>query len=179
MNYELETLAQTAAPQLEPAELHGTVCGMAAARPMQFELPALVDLLGTDVLSDTDSVQAFVAATLDEYFAQDMEFQALIPDDDTPLAQRIVGLATWCAGFLSGFGAACAVPYQSLADEIQELIRDFISISGLSEDEEESDHNEASLMEVYEYVRVGAVLALAIMLEEGGEAADEDEGPTH
>lgn len=173
MNDELHALALAASPAVEPAELHGTVCGMAAGNPTEFQLGALVDLLGTDMLNDETSVQNFVAASLDDYFSQDMEFNPLIPDDENALGERLVGLASWCAGFLSGFGAGCQTPFKELADELQELIRDFVSISGLSEDEVENEQNEASFMEVFEYVRVGAVLALAIMAEDAGDAEEE------
>ncbi len=162
---------------MEPSELHGLVCGLAAARPTSFSLPELVDLAGTDLLTDEEAVREFVTATLDGLFAQDMEFGLVIPDDEEPLADRLAGLAIWTAGFLSGFGAGAAGAELQLAElppDVQELLRDFASISALDEAVEGNEQDEASFMEIYEYVRVAAVLALTLMHERSeGDDADE------
>ena len=129
-------------------------------------MPDFVDLVGTDGLTDEESAQAFVAATLDQLHAQDMEFHLLIPDDDEPLSERVTATGSWCAAFLSGFGVGVAqreIELKMLPDDVQELLRDFAALSGIDDEVEESDQDETSFMEIYEYVRVAAILAHTLM----------------
>jgi len=171
---ELLNKAIAASSYIEPAELHGLVCGLAASNPGTFSMPDFVDLVGTDGLTDEESAQAFVAATLDQLHAQDMEFHLLIPDDDEPLSERVTATGSWCAAFLSAFGAGVAqreIELKMLPDDVQELLRDFAALSGIDDDVEESDQDEASFMEIYEYIRVAAILAHTLMQ---GDESDPD-----
>ncbi len=183
MNPELLSKAQAASELIEPSDFHGTVCGLAAANPHTFSLPLLIDLLGTDALNDESSTQEFVGATLDELFAENLEFQPLLPDDDEPIQARLAGLGGWCAGFLSGFGAAVEVSERELPDQVGEVLRDFINISGLDEESYEDDgseENEQDYMELFEYVRVGSILVVTLMAEITDDAsASEDDETVH
>lgn len=181
---ELQAQALRASAMIDPAELHGMVCGMAASRPAQFSLPELVDLAGEDALTDEVAVREFVTSTLDQMHAQDMEFYLLIPDDDNLISARLEGLASWTAAFLTGFGAGVAALDQHIAElpmDVQEILRDFASISALDTDSAEADdgsnEDEASFVELYEYVRVAAVLTLAMMDPDAG--APDDAEPVH
>jgi len=186
---DLEILAREASSVLSPWELHGLVCGMASAAPAEFNLAELVQLAGTDALTDEAAVTRFVGDTLDVLYSPDMDFQPLVEDDETPLGQRLSSLAQWCAGFLSGFGAGVSAQTtegsasgNNLPIDVQEMLRDFTSISAFDEDDveagEDGEQDEASFMEIFEYVRVAAILAMTLMAEraeaghEGG--LDED-----
>lgn len=174
MDPELLNKAIAASSHIEPAELHGMVCGLAASNPGTFSMPEFVDLVGTDGLTDEETAQDFVAATLDQLHAQDMEFHLLIPDDDEPLGERVLATGTWCAAFLSGFGAGVAyreIELKMLPDDVQELLRDFASLSGMDDDVEDTDQDETSFMEIYEYVRVAAILAHTLMNSNEGDDA--------
>ncbi|MEM7001927.1 MAG: UPF0149 family protein [Pseudomonadota bacterium] len=173
MNLELLEKAQAAGRLIEPADLHGTVCGMACSNPHTFNLQDLIDLIGLDALEDEEKLHVFVAAALDELHAQDMEFAPLLPDDEHPLPERIAGLVGWCAGFLGGFAAGLSQHQKELPDEVQEIVRDFTHICQLDEEDEASEQNEHSFMEIFEYVRVGAVLVLSLMQQH----VPEPEGP--
>jgi uncharacterized protein YgfB (UPF0149 family) len=176
MDPELLSKALAASELIAPAELHGMVCGLASAHPGTFSIPEFVDLVGTDVLTDGSATEDFVSATLDQLHAQDMEFHPLVPDDEEHLAHRIEGTASWCAAFLSGFGAGVAelgVLSGALPEDVQEILRDFVSLSGMDEgDTQATNGDEASFMEIYEYVRVASVLVHTLMQEvseaEGG-----------
>ena len=176
MHPELLEKANAATSLIEPSDLHGTVCGIAAANPLAFSLPMLIDLLGTDALHDEVSAEAFVAASLDLLFAQDMEFHPLIPDDDEPMSARLGGIAVWCAGFLSGFGSTMQVDAVELPNEVEEILRDFVNISGVDEEAAETEQNEESFMEIYEYVRVGAILTVTLMREVVEAQSSDDHG---
>lgn len=176
MDSQLYEKAQAASATVAPAELHGMVCGMAAGRPAEFSIGDFVQLVGTDGLTDEASIEAFVGASLAELFADDLSFALLIPDDDQPLAARVTGLADFCAGFLSGFGAGTvahpgeSAGIQSLPPDVQEILRDFASISALDETVEGDEQDESSFMELHEYARVAAVLAMTLMAAPASEA---------
>ena len=152
---DLEALAQNASSIIPATELHGLVCGFAAGHPAEH------------------AVSEFVSATLDELFSAEMNFNPLIPDESEVLALRLSGLAQWTAGFLSGFGASVSVAGpapEALPDEVQEILRDFASISGLDDDVDGDEQDENSFMEIFEYVRVAAVLTLTLMPDAEGSA---------
>ena len=44
----------------------------------------------------------------------EMEFEPLLPDDETDLAARVEALGAWCQGFLYGFGAAGTAAHAKL-----------------------------------------------------------------
>ena len=162
---------------VSPAELHGLVCGLIVCLSEEAILPQLVQLVGADGLTDDASVSAFVSQTIAELSLDDMGFVPLIPDDDERLSQRIEGLANWCAGFMSGFSAGLPPIAEGDGDnrvaalpaEVQEILRDFVSICELDEDIDEADEHEFDFVEVLEYVRVGAMLIMTLM-----EARDDD-----
>jgi uncharacterized protein YgfB (UPF0149 family) len=104
-----------------------------------------------------------------------LRFAPLIADDDEPLAQRVDELAEWCGSFLSGFAAANATGRDQLPVDIQEIIRDFATLSAMGADVEvadaESAQDEESFSEIYEYVRVSVLLVLALLDEEQPDVA--------
>ncbi|MEM7080762.1 MAG: UPF0149 family protein [Pseudomonadota bacterium] len=161
---DLEASAAAASSTVSPAELHGLVCGLASVAEGDFPFGEFVQLVGTEGLIDETSAAGFVGEALEAFYATDFSFAPLVPDDDEVLAVRLVGLAEWCAGFLSGFAAAAPETNpKSLPPDVAEILNDFISISGLDEDVEGDEQDEASFMELYEYVKVAAVLVLTLM----------------
>lgn len=148
------------------------VCGMCSALPQAFVLADFIALASVDALADEASVQQFVELSLDAFTAQDMSFVPLVPDDDQLLELRLKGLAEWCAGYLSGFGAAVSEGRDALPPDVQEILRDFASISGLDEAVEGDEQDEASFAEIYEYVRVASVLTMTLMSPEDVQGGD-------
>ena len=189
---DLEAQAQNASSILPAAELHGLVCGFAAGNPAEFSLSDFVQLVGTDALSDEAAVSEFVGGVLDVLFSPDMDFMPLIPDDSEVLGARLEAVAQFTAGFLSGFGASFSsasydhesmtsrVTRDDLPLEVQEILHDFASISGLDDAAEGDEQDEVSFMEIFEYVRVASVLALTLMPQtdegdDGGPDAEDHE----
>jgi len=175
---ELELKAQTASSVIPATELHGLVCGFATGKPEEFSLSDFVQLAGTDALSDEAAVSDFVSASLDELYAPDMTFAPFVPGDEEELSARLVGLSEWCAGFLSGFGAAYNNTEETQATplplELQEILKDFASISSIDDDVDGDEQDEGSFMEIYEYVRVAAVLAMNLVADAEDAAQDQD-----
>ena len=106
----------------------------------------------------------------------------MIADDDEPLTQRVDDLAEWCGSFLSGFAAANANGRDQLPVDIQEIIRDFATLSSMGsevdfeDDEGESAQDEESFSEIYEFVRVSVLLVLALLDEKNPDAQPEIPG---
>lgn len=95
--------------------------------------------------------------TLKQLQSTDMSFQPLLPDDDYAIEQRLEALVAWVRGFLEGMALAAGASLGQAPDEIRELIEDMVAISQLSEDEESDDESEQQLLEITEYVRLGAL----------------------
>ena len=174
---DLMALAECASRFVSAAELHGAVCGLAAGRMRGRQGPfaedalveALIALLGSESLEDGESLEDFVRASLSELFAEDMSFQPLLPGDDAPVAARVEAIAEWCGAFAAGYGA-CQAPAQGLAEDAQseELLRDFVAISGARPEGQDDEESETAMMELREYAKVGAlVLAYGALHDDG------------
>jgi uncharacterized protein YgfB (UPF0149 family) len=166
---ELEVLALEAAsgPEqgLTAAELHGATIGIGVGDPERFELSALVELIGPDVLRDEETVGRFVGEALDALHAQDMGFALLLPDDDAAMADRLSALALWCQSFLEGLVVGLnqrgIAELGALPEEVQEIVRDMVAIAQLDTELAEEDAD-TDFMELEEYVKVGTLLILSL-----------------
>lgn len=147
----------------EASELHGSLCGYLAGGG---------GLRGTSVLAalQLDGEAAAPSATdqalLDQLARQceaeladpELGFEPLLPEDDRPLSERAEAMVDWCRGFLGGFGLAGTPAHARLSDEAQEILRDLGTIAASSFDFGDEDEDEDALIEVQEFVRIGALL---------------------
>jgi uncharacterized protein len=151
-----------------PAELHGGVCGALCAGGVPAAKRWLLDALEDEQLAASPTklagdLEALIDTSARMLDSEELEFEPLLPDDDTPLADQVEALAAWCQGFLSGIGstAPAAIRASAEGDAIAEILRDFAEISraGLS-DEEAAGQNQPdfALAEIREYVRVSVAL---------------------
>lgn len=156
----------------ETAECHGLLCGLICARrsvsqedwvahlyeegsaPPQPSEDASPHEQGGDVL------QQLYRNTMAQIRDAEFSFRLLLPDDEQILAARTQALADWCKGFLYGLGVGGLDSEQQVPDNVEEIVRDLIEISRVYHDDEEADEevDEASFMELSEYVRVGVML---------------------
>jgi uncharacterized protein len=143
------------------AEAHGCLCGALCARSgfgfgdwLDEILPDTVTLPDPHgPLADLYEQSAAVLA------APDMEFDPLLPDDDTELDERVDALAAWCQGFLYGFGSAGAGGRTPLRGEVAEVLADFAEIArGGSVGLDPTEIEEDAYMELVEFLRVGVQL---------------------
>ena len=149
---------------VSPSELHGLFCGQLAAGS-RLEPDAILrtgcELMDVDALSEESSkmgVLALYQCALAQLQSADMSFQLLLPDDETELTQRVQMLASWCTGFLAGFGLQGNHSNSTLSAETTETLQDLSQIAQIEVDIEESDENEADMMEVQEYVRMACLM---------------------
>ena len=98
-------------------------------------------------------------ATRAELASDQMDFQALLPDDDEPIAARAEALGQWCQGFLYGLGTQPIPEPDQLPQDAGEVVRDMTALTQVAADSQESDEsNEQAYAELVEFVRVGAQL---------------------
>jgi hypothetical protein len=161
---DLSALGLDASLTLSLSELHGVVCGIAVCNADDFELSTLVQLVGTEALADEESVGEFVEATITALLAEDMSFQVLLPEQAAPVAERAQALAEWSAAFVAGLGAALAE--SEMPKDTSEIVRDFIAVSELDADLEETDDSDQELAELEEFAKVGTLLIMDQLLAE-------------
>ena len=149
-----------------PSELHGVLCGRLAAGTRIEEQQWLAMVcehmgLADQAMEESDDLAPFMYGAYEKTLAQlqssEMTFQPLLPDDDYAIEQRLEALIAWVRGFLEGMALAAGASLGQAPDEIRELIEDMVAISQLSEDEESDDESEQQLLEITEYVRLGAL----------------------
>ena len=149
-----------------PSELHGSLCGRLAAGSRIQEkdwLTVVCEQMGLadQAMDESEDLAPFMNGAYDKALAQlqstDLSFQPLLPDDDYAIEQRLEALIAWVRGFLEGMALAAGESLGQAPDEIRELIEDMVAISQLSDDEESDAESEQQLLEITEYVRLGAL----------------------
>lgn len=168
------------------AEAHGCLVGalcMSSDYPMERWLEEIIpDAEQRDDDASQQPLRLLYADTINALRGEDMEFEALLPDDDISLAARAGGLSQWCQGFLYGFGTGGQpVKQEELPGNVNEILNDLTHI-GRASVELDGDGNESeeeAYAEVVEYVRVGVQLihdelipAAAHRIDVGDEAGD-------
>jgi uncharacterized protein len=148
------------------SELHGSLCGYLAGGgiPRAQQLLAALQLDGEGAApsaADQDLLDRLQQQAAGELADVELGFEPLLPADDRPLAERAEALADWCRGFLGGFGLAGAPAHATLSEEAQEVLRDLGAIASAAFDFGDADEDEDALIEVHEFVRVGAMLLYA------------------
>ena len=145
------------------SELHGSLCGFLAGggsvQPGQ--LFAALQLDGEAVTlaaAQTSVLKALIRQTAEALADPEMGFEPLLPADDRSLPERAEALAQWCRGFLGGFGLAGAATHAALSEEAREMLHDLGSIAASRFTFGDENEDEDALIEVQEFVRVGAML---------------------
>jgi len=150
---------------LDPAELHGLLCGLLC-------LDAELDrnrwlTCARAALADNGEWSAQVsdlAAKLLEFGtaqmnACDWPVTPLLPDDDAPLRQRVDALGRWCHGLLYGLGLSETELRGVLSEESWEFLDDVTNIAQIGFDADETgETDETAYAEVVEYLRVGLLM---------------------
>jgi uncharacterized protein len=148
------------------AELHGCVCGLLCSGGGEASERWLDQSLN-EAHADADSARelrtTLKALGLDTWrmlAGGELSFEPLLPDDDTPLEERVLALAEWCQGYLAGLGLGGLDPQMldgQAREAITEIFSDFSEISRAvleSEAADDPDRPDFALAEVTEYVRV-------------------------
>ncbi len=163
---------------LNPSELHGAVAGlMAAGFTMNQEaqrdtaLALLERCLGVDLHGEVaDFSHRIMAATRSAVLDTDFAFTPMMPDDDEPFEHRLMSLARWASGFLTGFTQAVATQESGSNATIEpttaEAVKDFAAIAQIDLDEPESEEAARELEELLEYCRMAALNVMQSAFDE-------------
>ncbi|MFO7190580.1 MAG: UPF0149 family protein [Pseudomonadota bacterium] len=175
---EIAQALEQAGSTVPAAESHGCLCGAACVRADMTLERWLEEILPA---SDEESpvrercLELLFADTIKALREDQMAFEPLLPDDDVALAQRAQALASWCQGFLYGFGTG-GLAASGLPDVVNEVLRDFSRIARTAADPgEASEEEEQAYAEVVEYLRAGVQLVHDELIgARAGEAARGD-----
>lgn len=152
---------------IDASELHGLLtgylCGGGRAKG-RYVLKAL-ELEGDQAPLDgplADLLDEVVPWCREQLGGLQLGLAPLLPSDTRPLAERADAMVEWTRGFLGGFGLAGARA-EALSEDGREVLRDLgaIAASELALDtssESAVEDDESALMELVEFVRVGAML---------------------
>jgi hypothetical protein len=145
------------------SELHGSLSGYLAGGGTLAgrSLLAVLQLDGDGVAPsarDAALLERLARQSEAELADAEMGFEPMLPADDRPLPERAEALVEWCRGFLGGFGLVGTQAHGQLSDEARELLRDFGTIAASAFDFGDEGEDEDALVEVQEFVRVGAML---------------------
>lgn len=152
---QLEAALRQAGAMGSAAESHGTLCGLltasdAAARDKWIQVTFESSGLPADVRPEIDDVYVGARGAL---ASMDMEFEPLLPPDERSASERTEALGQWCQGFLYGLSLAGFKSWRELPGDAREILSDLSEIAKV--DPASAGDDDAALMEVVEYVRVG------------------------
>ncbi|MGD9660097.1 MAG: UPF0149 family protein [Porticoccaceae bacterium] len=150
--------------QETPSEMHGLLCGRIAGGERlsgNALAQALIESLDSDeelVTNALVSLEQLYISIVAAFESADLSFHALLPDDDTPLADRVMALSDWCQYFLSGLGDSGLRGEVNLSEEVKGAIGDLAAIARVGYEGGGEEDDEADLFELEEFVRMAAML---------------------
>ena len=149
-----------------PSEIHGAITGLlAGGLPITDKdwIGPLSDFYHQGLTFPTPVMQVLELMFKSVWEAlndEDLSFALLLPEDEAPLADRSTALSAWTQGFMLGFGTNKDV-LKDASDDVNEVIQDFSQISKMELDVDQSEENESAYFEIYEYVRISAVMCFS------------------
>jgi yecA family protein len=169
----IKTLFGELGLNLDPAECHGSLCGLLCATEslqgaawVNQVLNGQLDLPGKEAAPAHSEegearTQLLILYKNTAVQLEDPEygFAPLLPGDDRPLSERVEALSRWCQGFLLGLGLGGVREQSALPGDSPEVMKDFVEISRLGHDQgKEKEEDEGAYAEIVEYVRMAALL---------------------
>jgi len=159
---DLNKLLRNADAEACAAECHGFLCGQICiagfADTRQWHDYLAMQSDDTAPARECfEGIHSLIGEMLVLIASPNFDFQLLLPDDASPLADRVEALGEWCHGFLNGFGMSHNIRTTLLDDECEELIEDFSKICRVGVDVDSGEEDEQALVELVEYVRLGVV----------------------
>ncbi|MEN8169778.1 MAG: YecA family protein [Pseudomonadota bacterium] len=151
--------------EMRAVECHGTLIGLLCAKGEMEKkewLKYIAHALDPANLLVREALETFGAlfeAAHSQLADSTLDFQLLLPDDESPVEQRIEALAQWAQGFLLGMSAGGIKDIEKLPGDSGEIIRDFVDICRADTyDLEGGEEDEVAYNELLEYVRTGVLL---------------------
>jgi len=167
---EIEAILAPLKSVLSPAQIHGLLCGVICQGMDSLDEEASVAIAigvsGQEVEmteEQSQSLRVLLEYSYEQLSEMAFDFQLLLPEDEESLSFRSQELARWCDGFLLGLEASGAAHVEALNERLSadgyEILLRLTEISEMDETEvPESEENEESFMEVFEYVRMAILM---------------------
>lgn len=159
----IQNALQSLGASSDAAEAHGTLCGLLLDQVgievwlehTLDELPDKGDVLAAEELS---VLQQLFELSREELNADDLSFELLLPAETDEFSLRLLGLSSWCQGFLYGIGVSGGSKLESLDPQSQECLSDLLEISKLGHQEDSAGEAEAQFADVSEHVRLSVLM---------------------
>lgn len=140
---------------LSIAELHGLMMGIVSVTqtPNAEQWRQILALLKVPSLND-EAIEFLCQETEDASHALvdgELDYLPVLPDDDTPLFERVQALSDWCSGVVLGFGLVAQKLSDDEAEQI-EILQDIAAVEFAETDDDEE--GEQAYQELYELVRL-------------------------
>lgn len=160
---ELDELLLSVDAEVGAAECHGFLCGQVCVTsypPEELWQEFIDPQTNNDVVVDDcyREIRILLADIIDNIQSPDMDFQLILPEDNSALEDRVNALAEWCHGFLNGYGLSAGQLDGVLSAESREILEDFTQICRVGIDKDSDDEDEHALIDLIEYVRMGAIM---------------------
>jgi yecA family protein len=170
----IATLFRHLGLDMDPAESHGSLCGLLCAtesvKGSAWVNQVLAGQLGlpesehAPLQNNADGEERTLLLILYKDTAIQLDdpeygFSLLLPDDDQTLQSRVEALSRWCQGFLLGLSLGGVQEQTGMPGDSHEVLRDFVEISRLGQGEGgDNEEDEAAFAEIVEYVRMAVLL---------------------
>ena len=163
---QLEDLFYTLQIRANPSGFHGFLCGRLSCGAV--DMRQLVEassqwLAMTDEQTEAaeNSLEDFYEASLSNLEDISFLFQPLLPDDELPLAERLVAIGDWCSNYISGLGDGMGKEFEVSLDG-KEALQDLAAIGQISVDfDSDDDDGERDYAELVEYIRIAVQLVFS------------------
>jgi len=160
---DLERVLAQAGSDVQAASCHGFLCGQICAAGVADEYlwQEFLRLRATDELAIGDSrdeIRTLIGAIQEQLSSLELEFDLMLPDEECDLESRVDALAQWCRGFVLGNELSRPGLESQPREHGDEILDDVRMISRAGIDEQMGEEDEKMLVELVEYVRVGAIL---------------------
>ena len=145
------------------AETHGTLCGLLLdnsdmaswLRHTLDDLPETGDVLSTEQLK---LLKQLFEQTREQINTEDLSFELLLPDETDDFGVRLIGLSSWCQGFLYAVGIIGLGKNKGLDELSQECLSDLLEISKLDHQQVGDEDAEQQFVEIIEHVRMSVLM---------------------
>lgn len=171
---------------LSPTYLHGSLSGVLAAGKrmsqddwVDWSLDQMAPSEDPDEAHIT-IIQGLYFKTLAEMEDEGLSFHLVLPNEDTPMVDRLEALSEWTGAFLGAFGATGVVKETSdMPATLQEILEDMSDIAQVdAKSADDLSTAEDDYIAVAEHVRVSA-LTVFLEYNEPPAVTDADETTVH
>ena len=120
----------------DAAEAHGTLYGLLLGQQdigkwLKYTLDSMPDQNDLLAQQNLQLLTELYDYSKQQLNAEDMSLELLLPDETDEFAIRLIGLSSWCQGFLYGLAVNGEALVSNLSDQGRECLEDLLEISQL------------------------------------------------